>query len=91
VLEIPDALAHPQALARDMIVETEHPAAGPVKGIGLPIRFSGGKSDGKRPAPMLGEHTRAVLEELGYSNDEVAQLVSDNAVLVGKAPAGAAA
>lgn len=91
VLEIPDALAHPQALARDMIVETEHPAAGPVKGIGLPIRFSGGKSDGKRPAPMLGEHTRDVLEELGYSGDDVAQLVSDNAVLLGKAAAGTAA
>ena len=40
---------------------------------------------------MLGEHTRAVLEELGYSGAEVAQLVSDNAVLVGKAAVGAAA
>jgi crotonobetainyl-CoA:carnitine CoA-transferase CaiB-like acyl-CoA transferase len=36
---------------------------------------------------MLGEHTRAVLEELGYSGDDVAHLVSDNAVLVGKAAA----
>ena len=91
VLEIPDALAHPQAIARDMIVETEHPAAGKVKGIGLPIRFSGGKSDGKRPAPLLGEHTRDVLEELGYSGAEVEQLVKDNAVLVQRVPAETAA
>jgi len=81
VLEIPDALAHPQALARDMIVETEHPTAGKVKGLGLPIRFSGGRSDGRRAAPLLGQHTRDVLLEIGYSAEEVEQLVRENAVL----------
>lgn len=85
VLEIPDALAHPQALARDMIVETEHPAAGMVKGIGLPIRFSGGKGDTSRAAPLLGQHTRDVLSELGYTTEEVDQLLRDNAVLANDA------
>jgi len=82
VLEIPDALAHPQALARDMIVETEHPTAGKVKGLGLPIRFSGGKSDACLPAPLLGQHTRDVLEEIGYTAEEVEALVQQNAILV---------
>jgi formyl-CoA transferase len=91
VLEIPDALAHPQALARDMIVETEHPAAGKVKGLGLPIRFSGGKSDSLRAAPLLGQHTRDVLQEIGYSAQEVDQLVRENAVLAHEPQTEAAA
>jgi crotonobetainyl-CoA:carnitine CoA-transferase CaiB-like acyl-CoA transferase len=82
VLDIPDALAHPQALARDMIVETEHPLAGSVKGLGLPIRFSGGRDDSRRPAPLLGQHTQEVLLELGYSEQDVARLRQENAVLV---------
>lgn len=91
VLEIPEALAHPQALARDMIVETAHPVAGTVKGIGLPIRFSNGKSDACLPAPMLGQHTRDVLAEIGYSAAEVEALVRDNAVLAATAATGAEA
>ena len=85
VLEIPEALAHPQAIARDMIVETEHPTAGPVKGLGLPIRFSGGRDNSLRAAPLLGQHTYEVLLELGYSEQEVEQLVQGNAVLMHKA------
>jgi formyl-CoA transferase len=81
VLEIPDALSHPQALARGMIVETEHPAAGTVKGIGLPIRFSNGKSDACLPAPLLGQHTREVLMEAGYSVEEVDALLRQKAVI----------
>jgi crotonobetainyl-CoA:carnitine CoA-transferase CaiB-like acyl-CoA transferase len=91
VLEIPDALAHPQALARDMIVETEHPAAGKVKGLGLPIRFSGGRSDSRRAAPLLGQHTRDVLQEIGYSEEEVEQLLRENAVLAHEPQTEAAA
>jgi formyl-CoA transferase len=91
VLEIPDALAHPQTLARDMIVETDHPTAGKVKGIGLPIRFSGGRSDARLAAPLLGQHTRAVLQELGYSDQEVDALARDKAVLVNDIETEAAA
>jgi formyl-CoA transferase len=87
VLDIPEALSHPQALARGMIVETRHPTAGPVKGLGLPIRFSGGgndRNDGGSPraAPLLGQHTHEVLLELGYSEQEVDRLAQENAVLM---------
>jgi formyl-CoA transferase len=84
VLEIPEALSHPQALARGMIVETRHPTAGAVKGLGLPIRFSGSGNDGGSPraAPLLGQHTHEVLLELGYSEQEVDRLAQENAVLM---------
>jgi crotonobetainyl-CoA:carnitine CoA-transferase CaiB-like acyl-CoA transferase len=82
VLDISDALAHPQTGARNMIVETEHPVAGTVKGLGLPIRFSGGRNDSRRPAPLLGQHTGEVLMEIGYSQEDVEKLVRENAVLL---------
>ena len=85
VLDISQALAHEQALARGMTVSSEHPLAGTVGGIGLPIRFSNGAAEEKtrRPPPLLGEHTHEVLCDLGYSEDEIAMLQQQQAVLVG--------
>ncbi|RXZ36636.1 CoA transferase [Oxalobacteraceae bacterium CAVE-383] len=85
VLEIPEALTHPQAVARDMIVETEHPTAGSVKSLGLPIRFSGGRDNSLRAAPLLGQHTHEVLLELGYSGQEIDRLTEEKAVLMHEA------
>ena len=81
VLDIAAALAHPQTIARDMVVETDHPSAGKVRGLGLPIHFSGAKRGASRPAPLLGQHTREVLAEFGYSDGEVATLIDERAVL----------
>jgi len=80
VNRIGDMLADPQVQARDMVVETEHPKAGRVKGIGHPIKFTDTPGGTKRPAPLLGEHTREVLGSLGYSAAEIDALVRDGAV-----------
>src|SRR5690242_304291 len=61
VLEVGQMHADPQALAREMIVETQHPTAGHVKAIGLPIKFSDTPGGLRRPAPIFGQHTREVL------------------------------
>jgi crotonobetainyl-CoA:carnitine CoA-transferase CaiB-like acyl-CoA transferase len=80
VHSIGEALSHPQTLAREMVVETHHPQAGPVKSIGCPIRFSATPASVTRPAPLLGEHTREVLREHGYSEPEIDALVADGVV-----------
>ncbi len=80
VLEIPDVLAHPQTVARGMIVETDHPLEGKTKGLGLPIRFSGLTERRSLPAPLLGEHTLEVLGEMGFSEGEIRALVEEKAV-----------
>jgi formyl-CoA transferase len=83
VLNIAEALALPQAVARGMITETEHPLAGKVKGLGLPIRFSGmdeGARQASLPAPLLGQHTFEVLQGCGYTEQDIRRLQQENAV-----------
>ena len=85
VHSIGEALSHPQTLAREMVVETTHPQAGPVKSIGCPIRFSVTPAAITRPAPLLGEHTREVLREHGYSEQDIDALVAAGVVQDGSA------
>jgi crotonobetainyl-CoA:carnitine CoA-transferase CaiB-like acyl-CoA transferase len=77
---IADVAADPQALAREMVVELEHPRAGRTRALGLPIKLS--RTPGKvfRPAPTFGQHTREVLAEFGFTATEVDALYAANAV-----------
>ena len=84
VNRIGDMLSDPQVLARDMVIEVDHPKAGRVKALGNPIKFSATPGEAKRAAPLLGEHTREVLESLGYSAAQIAKLHEDGAVLVAR-------
>lgn len=81
VLSIGDMLAHPQARARAMVVEAEHPSLGPIETIGFPVKFSATPAEIGRGAPRLGEDTVEVLGELGYSAAEVEQLVQEDVVI----------
>ncbi len=80
VLSIAEMHAHPQTAARGMVVETDHPRAGRVKAIGMPVKFSGTISSKPSPAPLYGEHSREVLTEHGYTAAEIEQLISTGAV-----------
>jgi crotonobetainyl-CoA:carnitine CoA-transferase CaiB-like acyl-CoA transferase len=80
VLEVGQMHGDPQALAREMIVQTEHPTAGHVKAIGLPIKFSDTPGGVRRAAPLFGQDTREVLREHGYSVSEIQRLAADGAI-----------
>ena len=69
-----DKVVHdPQVIARDMIVEVEHPVAGKMKVAGNPIKLSATPGEVKNPAPVLGQHTDEVLKGLlSWSDDQVA-------------------
>ena len=75
VHSIGEALAHPQTLARGMVVDLVHSKAGATKALGCPVHFSATPTAITRAAPMLGEHTREVLREQGYADDEIDALV----------------
>jgi formyl-CoA transferase len=58
------AVADPHTLAREMVVEMQHPEAGTVYGLGIPVKLSATPGSIRRPAPLLGEHTDEILAEL---------------------------
>lgn len=80
VHSIGEALSHPQTLARGMVVDLEHPQAGPTRALGCPLHFSETPTSIDRPAPLLGEHTREVLREYGYSDAEIDSLAAQGAI-----------
>lgn len=78
---VADVFDHPQAGARDLAVEAEHPTAGSVRLTGFPYRLSDTVADVRQPPPLLGEHTEQVLTDLlGYNPSQVAKLKEREAV-----------
>lgn len=65
----------PQVLAREMVVDVEHPTLGSIKALGSPIKMSATPPEVRRRAPLLGEHTREILSETGYADGEIEKLV----------------
>ena len=75
IREVKEALAHPQAAARNMIVELAHKVAGPIKVTGFPIHLSETPSGPELPPPALGADTTNVLrDELQLSQTEIEAL-----------------
>ena len=67
-----DQMYHdPQVLARNMLVEQQDPELGTLKNIGIPVKLSATPGRIRRRAPDLGEHTREVLLEAGYTGADV--------------------
>ena len=79
VLSISAMHRDPQALAREMVVDLEHPIAGATKAIGCPVKFSETPGETGGPAPVLGQHTREILAEAGYSAEDIAALFASRA------------
>ena len=77
---VEEAVNDAQTLARNMIVQLEHPALGVARSIGNPIKFSETPVSYRLPPPMLGEHTSEVLRGLGYSEEEVRAMSNSSAV-----------
>ena len=71
-----DLLADPQIAHNGTFVEYDHPTEGHVKTPGFPIRFSRTPSRVARGAPLAGEHSRAVLREMGKTDPEIDALLA---------------
>ena len=81
VLDVAEMHRDPQTLARGMVTKAPHTKLGPVKTLGAPVKFSATPGGVTRGAPLLGEHTREVLAEYGYGDDEIDALICGGAVI----------
>jgi formyl-CoA transferase len=71
-----EAFADPHVQARGMVVEVEHPSLGRLRMPGPPVKMSETPPRAERRAPLLGEHTRDVLREAGFSDTEIAGVLT---------------
>jgi crotonobetainyl-CoA:carnitine CoA-transferase CaiB-like acyl-CoA transferase len=80
VRDIPEVLADPQVAARQMIEAVEHVAAGTMRVLGVPIKLSRTPGAVRTAPPLLGQHTEAVLRELGLGAAEITALRSSQVI-----------
>lgn len=82
VMDLPAVFSDPQVLHNDMVIEVDHPRAGPVSTTGSPLRIDGSAARATSVPPSIGEHSRPLLGELGATADQVDALVASGAVVV---------
>jgi crotonobetainyl-CoA:carnitine CoA-transferase CaiB-like acyl-CoA transferase len=80
VRDVGEVLTDPHLEARGMIARLEHAAAGAIRALGVPIKLSATPGAVLAPPPRLGEHTDAVLRELGFESGEILGLRERGAV-----------
>lgn len=75
-----EVYADPQIKARNMVVRLNHPTAGSINSIGIPVKFSETPGTIRTPAPLLGEHSKQILHENGFAEQEIADLIDNNVI-----------
>lgn len=80
VNDYPDLFDDPQVQFNEMVVETAHPAVGPIHLVGMPVKLSDTPGTVRHAPPPVGQDNDRLLEELGYSADEVAAMRQAGAV-----------
>lgn len=83
VLTVGEMLEHPQTRARGMTLNVLHSKLGRVRTLGFPVRLTATPAEVRRGAPVLGEHTRDVLGEMGYADAEIDELAARSVIACG--------
>ena len=70
----------PQLEAREMIARVEHATIGSLRTLGVPVKLSDTPGAVRTPPPTLGQHTDAVLKEIGFDASSIARLHAQGVV-----------
>ena len=71
VRDVGEVLADPQLAAREMVQQVAHASLGPLRVTGVPVKLSDTPGGVRTAPPTLGQHTDAILGELGFSDEEI--------------------
>ncbi|MES2187187.1 MAG: CaiB/BaiF CoA-transferase family protein [Pseudomonadota bacterium] len=85
-----EVFADPHVQARGVVVEVEHPRMGTMKAVRNPVLFDADGPGISRAAPLLGQHSVEILQDLGYDESRIAALAAGGTVGVAKAAPAAA-
>jgi crotonobetainyl-CoA:carnitine CoA-transferase CaiB-like acyl-CoA transferase len=80
VLTYSEALGQAQVAARDMVVDLTHPVIGPMHALGVPAKMSETPATIRAPAPLLGQHSREILREIGRTDAEIDSLIAGGTI-----------
>ncbi len=81
ILSIKDALSQPQAVAREMVVETDHQVLGKIPIVNRAIKFPGNRQPVPAAPPVLGQHTDEILRDLlGFTSEQIEKLRASKVV-----------
>jgi crotonobetainyl-CoA:carnitine CoA-transferase CaiB-like acyl-CoA transferase len=75
-----EAFSDPHILHREMVVEVDHPVKGRMKQVGIPIKLSGAPGEIRCAAPLIGQDSQNILQELGYTSEGIDQLRKAQAI-----------
>ena len=75
IFRMDEVFANEHVLAREMVTALEHPVAGVVNNLGIPVKMSATPGQVRTPAPTLGQHTESVLRRFGASDEEAAAIL----------------
>jgi len=89
VSDMLQALEDPQTLARQMVVTVDHSILGSVKTLGFPVKFSATPGKVRSGAPAYGEHSREILREYGFDEQQIEAFEHEKAVFAAN-PKGSA-
>lgn len=74
VLDMKEAIEHPQIQAREMMVHMDHPTIGGMYFQGVPVKLSRTPGSVDTPAPLLGQHNEEIYGKLGISREKVIEM-----------------
>jgi crotonobetainyl-CoA:carnitine CoA-transferase CaiB-like acyl-CoA transferase len=80
VLKRDEIFDHPQVINNQLVHELEQPGVGPIRQARPAARFDKTPANTPRPAPILGEHSKTILTELGYSDPEISAMATNKIV-----------
>jgi crotonobetainyl-CoA:carnitine CoA-transferase CaiB-like acyl-CoA transferase len=85
IQDMAEVVRDEQVEASGMLPHVDHPEIPDYRDIAMPVRWDGDRPETTRIPPRAGEHTREILSELGYEDDQVAELMANGIVLVADA------